>query len=131
MNLDQLHIDLDRLHGRILSLGEIGALPGGGVARLALSDADRAGRDLVTAWMRDLGLDVTVDRIGNVLGVRPGAMEAAPEVTGDPEFKRLINGATESMGKLLKSLETGDILLYRIGIGELRSYERIMFLRFG
>lgn len=59
------------------------------------------------------------------------AMEAAPEVTGDPEFTRLIDGAAESMSKLLKSLETGDILLYRIGIGELRSYERIMFLRFG
>jgi hypothetical protein len=57
--------------------------------------------------------------------------QAAREVATDPEFKRLVDGAAESMGKLLKSLETGDILLYRIGIGELRSYERIMFLRFG
>lgn len=56
---------------------------------------------------------------------------ATPDIAGDPEFMRLVDGAAESMGKLLKSLQTGDILLYRIGIGELRSYERIMFLRFG
>lgn len=57
--------------------------------------------------------------------------EAAPEVAANPEFKRLVDGADESMGKLLESLETKDPLLLRIGIGELRSYERIMFLRFG
>jgi hypothetical protein len=57
--------------------------------------------------------------------------EAASDVVDDPEFKRLVDGAAESMEKLRESLETGDILLYRIGIGELRSYERIMFLRFG
>ncbi len=57
--------------------------------------------------------------------------QAAREVATDPEFKRLVDGAAESMAKLQESLETKDLLLYRIGIGELRSYERIMFLRFG
>lgn len=57
--------------------------------------------------------------------------EAAPTVADDPEFKRLIEGAAESMAKLMESLKSKDLLLYRIGIGELRSYERIMFLRFG
>lgn len=49
----------------------------------------------------------------------------------DPEFRRLVDGARESMDKLRASLRTRDIRLYRIGIGELRSYERILFLRFG
>lgn len=57
--------------------------------------------------------------------------EAAPDLAADPEFIRLIDGAAESMGRLLEALETKDPLLLRIGIGELRSYERIMFLRFG
>lgn len=56
---------------------------------------------------------------------------ASVAVKGDPEFRRLIDGARESMDKLWSSLGTGDIRLYRIGIGELRSYERILFLRFG
>jgi len=57
--------------------------------------------------------------------------EAAPEVAGEPEFTRLTDGAVESMDRLLTSLETKNIRLYRIGIGELRSYERIMYMRFG
>lgn len=56
----------------------------------------------------------------------------APEsVRNDPEFRRLIEGANESLAKLWTSLKTGDMRLYRIGIGEVRSYERILFLRFG
>lgn len=77
-----LRIDLDRLMARVRRLGEVGALPGGGVARLALGDEDRAGRDLVAGWMRDLGLVVSVDAIGNVVGVRPGRQAGAPVMTG-------------------------------------------------
>jgi len=56
----------------------------------------------------------------------------APDpVRRDPEFRRLIDGASESMGKLWASLKTGDMRLYRIGIGEVHSYERILYLRFG
>ena len=69
----QLRVRMERLSRRLTALGEIGALAGGGVSRLALTDDDRRGRDLVTGWMRDLDLAVTVDRIGNVLGVRAAA----------------------------------------------------------
>jgi len=71
-----LRIDPDRLLGRIDELGQIGRIDGPngewGNARLALTDEDRAGRDLVVAWMRDLGLDVVVDAIGNVVATRAG-----------------------------------------------------------
>jgi N-carbamoyl-L-amino-acid hydrolase len=68
--------------GRIKALGEVGALDGGGVCRLALTDEDKAGRDLVVGWMRELGLEVTIDRIGNVIGLRPGATNGPPIMTG-------------------------------------------------
>lgn len=80
--MNNLRIDADRLMRRLHALGKVGALDGGGVCRLALSDADKAGRDLVVGWMRDLGLDVTVDRIGNVVGLRAGASGGAPVITG-------------------------------------------------
>jgi N-carbamoyl-L-amino-acid hydrolase len=71
-----LRIDTARLLARLDELGEIGRIDGPngewGNARLALTDADRAGRDLVTAWMRDLGLDVAIDAIGNVVATRAG-----------------------------------------------------------
>lgn len=52
---------------RIFDLAEVGAIDGGGCNRLALTDADRDGRDVVVGWMRDLGLDVAIDCIGNVI----------------------------------------------------------------
>ena len=86
--------------------------------------------------VRDLGDAAAVAMVREQAAIVEALFEkcrdqAAREVATDPEFKRLVDGAAESMGKLLESLETGDLLLYRIGIGELRSYERIMFLRFG
>lgn len=83
-----LRIDGARLLQRIRDLGEIGAISGPngepGSARLALSDEDRRGRDLVATWMRDLGLQVRIDTIGNVIGVRPAAdgSTARPVMTG-------------------------------------------------
>jgi N-carbamoyl-L-amino-acid hydrolase len=53
---------------RIMDLASIGAIDGGGCARLALTDEDAAGRDLVVGWMHELGLTVTTDVIGNVIG---------------------------------------------------------------
>ena len=77
-----LRIDGERLMRRIMALAEVGAIDGGGVCRLALTDADKAGRDLVVRWMRELGLTVTVDQIGNVLGTRAGAAELPPVIIG-------------------------------------------------
>ena len=67
---------------RLHELGAVGGLEGGGCARLALTDDDKAGRDLVVLWMRDLGLDVTIDAVGNVVGVRAGRDDLAPVMTG-------------------------------------------------
>lgn len=80
----ELKVDPGRLLDRLDALAQIGAIEGtSGCARLALTDEDRAGRDLVVTWMRDLGLEVTVDVIGNVVAVLPGAdPSAAPVMTG-------------------------------------------------
>jgi len=48
--------------------------------RLAASDADRAARDLVSTWMREAGLEVAVDRIGNIFGVLQRDNEAASPI---------------------------------------------------
>ena len=54
---------------RLFTLAQIGAIDGGGCSRLALTDDDKAGRDLVIEWMNELGLCVSVDTVGNVIGV--------------------------------------------------------------
>lgn len=78
-----LRIDIDRLVARLDALAEIGAIAGTrGCARLALTDDDRAARDLVVAWMKDLGLDIRVDGIGNVVGVLAGTDDGPPVMCG-------------------------------------------------
>lgn len=77
-----LRVDGARLAARLDALGTIGAIAGGGVCRLALSEEDRRGRDLVVSWMRELGLAVSIDAIGNVVGVRAGLEAGAPVMTG-------------------------------------------------
>jgi beta-ureidopropionase / N-carbamoyl-L-amino-acid hydrolase len=78
----RLRIDRDRLLGRLDALGEIGAIDDGGVCRLALTPEDGAGRDLVVSWMRDLGLRVDIDGVGNVVGTWPADRFDPPVMTG-------------------------------------------------
>lgn len=80
--LPDLRIDANRLAGRLEALAAIGPIAGGGVCRLALTPEDGAGRDRVVGWMRELGLQVTVDAIGNVVGVRAGREPGPPVMVG-------------------------------------------------
>jgi len=78
-----LRIDIDRLQERLAELAEIGGIAGTeGCARLALTDEDRMGRDLVITWMRDLGLEVTIDVLGNAVGIMAGQVDGPPVMCG-------------------------------------------------
>ncbi|MDM9643958.1 Zn-dependent hydrolase [Rhizobium sp. S163] len=71
-------IDRERMLGRIRELGEVGR-EDGRLTRLAGSNADRAGRDLLVSWLKGAGLEVKIDRIGNIFGIwteEPTADEA-------------------------------------------------------
>ncbi|MET0963938.1 MAG: Zn-dependent hydrolase [Noviherbaspirillum sp.] len=75
-----LRIDGARLWQALMELAQIGATARGGVCRLALTDLDRQGRDLVTGWARSEGMSVTVDRIGNIFMRRAGRDDSLPPV---------------------------------------------------
>ena len=75
-----LRIDCDRLWSSMMALAAIGATPKGGVARLALTDLDRAGRDWVVAQAREAGMSVAIDAIGNLFMRRAGRDESLPPV---------------------------------------------------
>jgi N-carbamoyl-L-amino-acid hydrolase len=75
-------IRAQRLLARLERLAAIGRTDDGACCRLALTDEDRAGRDRVAGWMRELGLEVRVDRIGNVFGLRRGLEDLPPVMSG-------------------------------------------------
>ena len=66
-------INAERLLADLSALSQIGALPDGGINRLAWSDADLAGRRWFTERIREAGLEPRVDPALNVFGHLPGA----------------------------------------------------------
>ena len=75
-----LTINGERLWNSLMELARIGATPKGGVKRLALTDLDKQGRDLVVSWGKEAGLSITVDQIGNVFMRREGTNPALPPI---------------------------------------------------
>ncbi len=77
-----LAINADRLLRRIAEMGAIGDTGDGGCRRLALTEEDRKGRDLLVSWMHSLDMAVHVDGIGNIFGLWPASTADAPIMCG-------------------------------------------------
>src|SRR5262249_57547979 len=78
-----VRINRGRLWDSLMELKEIGAYHDKatglrGVRRLALTDADAEARRRCVQWMLEAGLQVRVDRIGNVYATRPGRDRSRP-----------------------------------------------------
>ena len=85
-----LRVDGSRLWRSLMELAKIGATPKGGVRRLALTELDGQGRDLVVGWLRTTGSRIEIDGAGNIFATRPGRDPTAPVVlTGDRKSTRL------------------------------------------
>lgn len=115
MDTSELRSDGARLSARINELGEIGRIDGPngewGNARLALTDEDRRGRDLVVTWMRDLGLSISIDAIGNVVATRAGADDSlAPVMVGSHIDTVGTGGRFDGNLGVLAGLEIAEIL---------------------
>lgn len=65
---------------RIKALSQFGANPEGGVSRVAYSDADIAGRQYVMGLMKNAGLEVSIDKAGNIIGKRKGKNNNLPAI---------------------------------------------------
>ena len=63
-----------------MEMAEVGAVPGEGSNRVALTDEDAAGQALFTEWARLSGCVVTRDGIGNLFAARRGADSSRPAV---------------------------------------------------
>ncbi|XAW89892.1 hydantoinase/carbamoylase family amidase [Vibrio sp. CDRSL-10 TSBA] len=67
-----LVLDADTLLENITTLGNIGLEPSNeGRSRIALTDAEKLGRDQLVTWMKGLDLEVHIDEIGNLFGILP------------------------------------------------------------
>ncbi|MGD9538859.1 MAG: Zn-dependent hydrolase [Alphaproteobacteria bacterium] len=75
-----LAVNADRLWESLMEMAKIGGTEKGGVCRLALSDEDKAARDLFVRWCKEAGCTVTIDQMGNIFGRRPGRNDSLPPI---------------------------------------------------
>lgn len=106
MNAAQLAINGPRLMRQLEQLAEIGRTETNACCRLALTDDDKRGRDLVVGWMKELGMAVTIDPIGNIFGTRAGSRpDLAPVMTGSHIDTVRTGGAYDGNYGVLAGLE--------------------------
>ncbi len=75
-----LAIDGGRLWRSLMEMSEIGATPDGGVCRLALTDEDKAGRDLFIEWCEGAGCTIRIGAMGNIFARRAGLDDSLPPI---------------------------------------------------
>lgn len=101
-----LNINGERLWASLMAMAEIGATARGGSCRLALSDEDKAGRELFAHWCREAGLSLSVDRIGNLFARRQGTdPDAAPVMMGSHLDTQPEGGRFDGVYGVLAGLE--------------------------
>jgi N-carbamoyl-L-amino-acid hydrolase len=99
-------IDSARLWASLMAMAEIGATARGGCNRQALTDEDKAGRDLFTTWGRAAGCEVSIDEVGNIFLRRPGRRpEAAPVLIGSHLDTQATGGRFDGVYGVLAGLE--------------------------
>lgn len=103
---DRLRINGDRLWQTHLEIAKIGAIPGGGSNRLALTDEDRQARDLFVSWCREAGCSIRIDEMGNVFARRAGSDEQLPAViSGSHLDTQATGGIFDGVYGVLAALE--------------------------
>ena len=73
-------INQERLWNRLALLSEIGKVESGGVTRLSFTPEERRAKDLVASFMKEAGLSVREDAVGNLIGRKEGMRSDAPVV---------------------------------------------------
>jgi N-carbamoyl-L-amino-acid hydrolase len=103
-------VNAHRLHSRIRQMNEIGQLPGGGNRRLALSDEDKIARDLLRRWFEEESLEIQVDQVGNMYGLRKGAQAGKAVALGSHLDTVSTGGKYDGTYGVLAALEVVSVL---------------------
>ena len=89
---DLVRIKPERVLAVLEKLGAIGKTPGGGVSRVAFSDADIEGRQYFMKLMKEAGLAVRTDAAGNIIGRREGSVAGLTPIVVGSHLDTVPNG---------------------------------------
>lgn len=108
----KISINGERLLSRIKELGQIGHDDSKGLARVAATDADKSGRDMIVAWMKDADLEIKVDKIGNIFGIwnSSNSKDKAPIMVGSHIDSVINAGVYDGCYGVISGIEVIKIL---------------------
>jgi N-carbamoyl-L-amino-acid hydrolase len=109
--MTDVHTNPERLWSRLMDMAEVGATPAGGSNRQALSDDDKAGRELFVGWAERAGCSIELDPVGNLFARRDGIdADAPPVVLGSHLDTQPTGGRFDGVYGVLSGLEVVEAL---------------------
>lgn len=104
--ISELRINGERLWDTLDEMAAHGLTDKGGSNRQALTDEDKAGRDLFVSWCEAAGCQVRFDEMGNIFARRPGVNnELPPVITGSHLDTQPTGGRFDGVYGVLAGLE--------------------------
>ena len=110
--MSEIEIDTTRLINSLEKMGRIGKKPGSkGITRLSLSRENKEARDLLVEWMGEADLEIKIDPIGNIFGIREGQNPELPIIASGSHLDTVRNaGIYDGALGVLSALEVIRIL---------------------
>jgi len=102
-----MNINATRLRKSFESYSSIGETDAGGLHRLALTDEDKKVRNKFVTDLEALGVDIRIDKVGNIFGRREGTdPDADPVLIGSHLDSQPYGGRYDGQLGVLSALET-------------------------
>ncbi|CEG29427.1 Zn-dependent hydrolase [Bacillus sp. B-jedd] len=102
----------ERIENHIEALSQFTATPGKGTTRLTYSREDLQAREYIKEKMREFGLKITEDGLGNIFGKLEGTLKDGPSVLIGSHFDSVPNGGSyDGPAGVVVALEVAHLFL--------------------
>lgn len=103
--------NLERIKEDIVALAQFSATAGNGVTRLSYTKEHAQARDYIVDKMKQAGLDVRQDPVGNLIGRRKGSNDELPAIAVGSHFDSVRNGGRfDGVAGIVAGLEVARLL---------------------
>ena len=101
----KMNINRERLWNREQEIGEFGRDPRGGISRFAWTPEYRKASLLLIKWMKEAGLTIRIDTVGNIYGRYEGEENLPPVLTGSHFDTVPMGGKFDGLAGIMTALE--------------------------
>lgn len=123
-----MNINANRLWMREMNLGHIGEDPSGGISRFSWTHEYTQAVNVLSAWMREIGMEVRMDTVGNLFGRMEGRNPALAPVLVGSHLDTVPNGGCfDGIAGIMSALEALTTMYEKKEIPE-RPIELVAFI---